>query len=320
MVYNVCNQVFIQDNYGATMKNNLISIIIPTYNRAAYLYESITSALEQTHTNIEVIVIDDGSTDDTREIIYSLQDQRVTYHYVKHHGVVSKNRNKAISKAKGEFIAFLDSDDVWKRNKVENQLHKIQQYNLEAAFSNVDILHEHNGTLHSLEFPDYISNTQDNEEILDLILTNKLAIYASTMLLKTSILQKIGVQNTSLIISEMEFMSRIIAHSKIILDKTPLVTIRKHGNNISVQSLENNFKEKFLLINELYKKQLISKKKHKNSLLIHYHSILKSTRPKLNLKQGLKYFCKGLLNNPLSLGNITSILKLMKNSIQSVKK
>ena len=97
------------------MKNNLVSIIIPTYNRAAYLYESITSALEQTHTNIEVIVIDDGSTDDTREIIYSLQDQRVTYHYVKHHGVVSKNRNKAISKAKGEFIAFLDSpySETW---------------------------------------------------------------------------------------------------------------------------------------------------------------------------------------------------------------
>ncbi len=93
-------------------ENPLISVIIPTYNRANFLGEAIESVLSQTYKNLEVIIIDDGSTDDTRQLIEKYTDKRIIYLY-QEHGGTSAARNKGIQEAKGEYIAFLDSDDIW---------------------------------------------------------------------------------------------------------------------------------------------------------------------------------------------------------------
>lgn len=90
----------------------LISIIIPTYNSAKYVEESIDSVLNQNYTNWECLVIDDGSTDNTKEIISGfLKDKRIRYHYQSNSGL-SASRNYGLSLAKGDYIQFLDSDDV----------------------------------------------------------------------------------------------------------------------------------------------------------------------------------------------------------------
>jgi glycosyltransferase involved in cell wall biosynthesis len=89
-----------------------VSIIIPTYNRAAYINESVMSALYQTHKDIEVIVVDDGSTDNTREIISLINDQRIKYIHIEHKGLQSAVRNKGIQCSTGNYISFLDSDDL----------------------------------------------------------------------------------------------------------------------------------------------------------------------------------------------------------------
>jgi len=104
------------------MKNNpLVSVIIPTYNKSQYLREAIESVLNQTYKNIEVIVVDDGSTDNTGEIVKLFNDSRIIYFWQGNKGPASA-RNTGIKKAQGKYIAFLDSDDLWLKEKLEKQI------------------------------------------------------------------------------------------------------------------------------------------------------------------------------------------------------
>jgi glycosyltransferase involved in cell wall biosynthesis len=98
----------------------MISVIIPTYNSANFISEAIGSVLHQTCSDYEIIVIDDGSTDNTKEIIEKYFPQ-VKYFYIPNQGV-SRARNYGIQMARGEFIAFLDADDLWLPEKLEKQL------------------------------------------------------------------------------------------------------------------------------------------------------------------------------------------------------
>lgn len=88
------------------------SVIIPLYNKAAYIAETIQSVLDQTYSNFELIIIDDGSTDHSASVIQTFDDVRISYFYQKNQGV-STARNYGISLAKGDYIAFLDADDYW---------------------------------------------------------------------------------------------------------------------------------------------------------------------------------------------------------------
>ena len=103
--------------------SDLVSIIIPTYNRADCVSRTIDSALGQTHANVEVLVIDDGSSDNTREVVLDTfsKEPRVRYVHQKNGGV-SAARNHGIRLVQGEYAALLDSDDIWKPFKVELQL------------------------------------------------------------------------------------------------------------------------------------------------------------------------------------------------------
>lgn len=102
-----------------------VSITIPTYNRSVLVRDAIDSALAQTFEDIEVVVIDDGSTDDTRKVVESYEDPRVKYFY-KENGGCSSARNSGLDHCTGEYIGFLDSDDLWPENFVEVLLGKLQ--------------------------------------------------------------------------------------------------------------------------------------------------------------------------------------------------
>jgi glycosyltransferase involved in cell wall biosynthesis len=102
------------------MSSSIVSVVIPTYNRGHSVCEAVASALAQTVSPFEVIVADDGSTDDTRDRLRPYST-RIVYRYQENQGV-SAARNLGIKEARGEFIAFLDSDDVWHPRKLELQL------------------------------------------------------------------------------------------------------------------------------------------------------------------------------------------------------
>src|SRR5438067_6268305 len=89
-----------------------VSVVIPAFNYARYLPLAIDSALNQTHANLEVIVVDDGSTDDTREVVGAYRDERVRYVHQENAGL-SAARNTGIRNARFAFVGFLDADDEW---------------------------------------------------------------------------------------------------------------------------------------------------------------------------------------------------------------
>jgi glycosyltransferase involved in cell wall biosynthesis len=105
------------------MSNELVSVIVPTYNRAYCLARTVDSALAQTHHNVEVLIVDDGSTDNTAELVREryAREPRVRYIYQPNQGV-SEARNTGIKQVTGDFAALLDSDDYWYPWKLEAQL------------------------------------------------------------------------------------------------------------------------------------------------------------------------------------------------------
>lgn len=115
----------------------LVSVIMPAYNSEEYISASINSVINQTYQNWELIVIDDGSKDRTIECIRNLQkgDSRICLYKNEHNIGVSKTRNKGVKIAKGEWIAFLDSDDMWSPLKLHNQLAFADGRNAEFTFT-----------------------------------------------------------------------------------------------------------------------------------------------------------------------------------------
>lgn len=105
----------------------LVSVIIPTYNRAHFIGDTLDSLLAQTFTNFEAIVVDDGSKDDTREVMARYIDPRIHYFY-KENGGLSSARNFGFERVRGEFVAFLDSDDLWLPWKLAAQMELFRRH------------------------------------------------------------------------------------------------------------------------------------------------------------------------------------------------
>ncbi len=124
----------------------MISVIIPTYNRANRIKASLESVMTQTYTDIEIIVVDDGSADNTEEVIRSLNDGRIKYVRYEINQGACHARNVGIDEAEGDYIAFHDSDDVWKRDKLEKQLECIEQNNADMLLCKIEV-HKSNGKI-----------------------------------------------------------------------------------------------------------------------------------------------------------------------------
>jgi glycosyltransferase involved in cell wall biosynthesis len=155
----------------------LISVVIPVYNREGYLSEAIESVLGQTYPAIELIVVDDGSSDRTAEIA---QSYPLTYHFQPNSGIGSA-RNAGIALAKGEFFAFLDSDDIWVTDKLAKQMAVFESDpNLEAVFG----------------YAQQFYSPEVNEEFRKRILCPEQPIaahIATAMLIKRSSFMRIGL-------------------------------------------------------------------------------------------------------------------------------
>ena len=95
-----------------------ISVIIPTFNRISLLKKAVSSVLTQTYKDFEIIIIDNYSSDGTLEYLEELKDNRINFYQIKNEGIIAKSRNFGISKSLGEYIAFLDDDDWWDKNKL----------------------------------------------------------------------------------------------------------------------------------------------------------------------------------------------------------
>ncbi|MDO4935190.1 MAG: glycosyltransferase family 2 protein [Phascolarctobacterium sp.] len=124
------------------MIDDLVSIIMPSYNTAKYIGKSIESVLAQTYSNWELIIVDDCSTDNTMEILSMIQDERIHVFQNEKNSGAAVSRNKALREAKGRWIAFLDSDDLWHSEKLEKMLNFMQTNNYSFAYHDYEKIDE----------------------------------------------------------------------------------------------------------------------------------------------------------------------------------
>lgn len=140
------------------MKLNLVSIIMPSFNCENYLHESVNSILRQSYKEWELIIVDDCSTDRSAEIgkQYTLQDSRIRCYSMDHNSGPAAARNKAIDKSRGQYIAFLDSDDIWAPEKLETQIREMQKCNAVFCFTGYTPFKTNGRSLPTFQVPNQI--------------------------------------------------------------------------------------------------------------------------------------------------------------------
>lgn len=207
-----------------------ISVIIPTYNcEKAYLKESIESAINQTLKPLEIIVVDDGSTDDTKDVVSAYSNQGVKYLFQQNSGQ-SAARNYGIRMAQGDWIAFLDHDDVWINTKLERQVAKHNETKYEFIVTDMYLGDDINEDKKS-----FLSNYSRVGEgkIFD-ILINRSFIFPSSVLVKKSIIEEFNCFDEKLhMMEDLDLFLKISRKYEIGVIKEILVFRRVHAFNFS---------------------------------------------------------------------------------------
>lgn len=165
----------------------MFSVVIPTYNRAEKLERTITSILSQTYADLEILVMDDGSTDNTAEVVASLADPRIIYEWDSNFGGAARPRNRGIALAKGEWICFLDADDWWTSDKLQVCFNSISP-RVDLIYHDLEIISDQP----SLFRRKIIKSWQVKRPVLmDLLLVGN-ALANSSVIVRKSLLEKIG--------------------------------------------------------------------------------------------------------------------------------
>ena len=148
--------------------NKLVTVITPSYNSSRFIKECVTSVIDQSYINWELIIVDDCSIDNSRDIILelSVKDERIKYIFLEKNVGVAEARNIAIRKAQGKYIAFLDSDDLWLSNKLEKQIAFMQEKQIAFSFTTYQIMSEDGSQLTNIikapkkmTYSSYLKNT-----------------------------------------------------------------------------------------------------------------------------------------------------------------
>ena len=208
--------------------NKLVSIIIPTWNRGYCLKQSIDSILSQTYKNFEIIIIDDNSTDNTENLIKSIDDSRIRYFRNESNCGAGKSRNIGVRQAKGELIAFHDSDDIWHNDKLEKQLILLEKdHKLDFVFSWYQVINNNHITLQIKP------SELEKNKVFDCLLAENF-IGTPTMLMKKTVFEKIGGFDESLkTLEDWEFALRISEKFKVSFVDEVLVDVIDTKNSVN---------------------------------------------------------------------------------------
>ncbi|MFQ5700789.1 MAG: glycosyltransferase family 2 protein [Acidobacteriota bacterium] len=211
-----------------------VSVIIPTFNREAVLREAIESVLEQTYTDLEVLVVDDGSTDGTRRMVGErFRDApRVRYLLMENEGQAAA-RNRGIRESRGELIAFLDSDDLWLPEKLTLQVDRLDR-TPGAGMVFCDRIGEAGKDRATTRFQ---QKGFKGDTSLRGILENGFPFATPSVVVRRKVLEEVGAFDDSFTVAEdWDLWIRVLAHSTATYVDKPLVVVRRRSDSIS-QSL-----------------------------------------------------------------------------------
>ena len=216
--------------FNRISNNEKISIIIPTYNRGYTILESIKSVLNQTYQNIEILIIDDGSNDNTKDLILNLVDSRIKYIKLKKNKGSSFARNIGIQKASGKYISFLDSDDIYHQDKLEKQYINLIMNNADFDFCKVSLyINETNFVI----FPNIIQEKNINKSGY----TYELCVHGNfistqAILVKKSYIKKYLFDNNFPRLQDYDLVLRMVPNLKVSYTNQILVDLKRSNDSI----------------------------------------------------------------------------------------
>jgi glycosyltransferase involved in cell wall biosynthesis len=250
-------------------QNPKVSVIIPTYNRAEKVRNTIESVLAQTITDLEVIVVDDGSSDGTGKLLKEVFGDRIRYYAQANQGV-SAARNKGIAEARGEWLAFLDSDDLWERDKIDSQLKALKRFGSEcgACYTDTRLLnHPETRTLFQMAEHRHEGPMGVNRDILELLVRPGgagMVICISSLLARADVIRKTGGYDPTLgFYADSDFMFRLalamgfcyVNRPLVWFDRSPAETrhvgVSKEWDKLEVVLQESQIRlEKFMRLSD----------------------------------------------------------------------
>ncbi len=227
------------------ISNRLISVIINCRNSEKYLKPCINSVLNQTYTNFEVLIVDNKSTDRTKEIIKSYSDSRIKYYYLKKPLSLGNARNFALNHSIGDYIAFIDSDDLWYPEKLEKVVNRFSK-NIGLIYTNVQYFNE------SKSF-----NLYSYRKIYKGDIFNKL-IYDYNLCISSCVVSREVIRDNKLqfdknlrVCEDLDFFLKISYVSKVDYIPEILARYRIHQTNLTSKNLELFFDEYEVTVNNL---------------------------------------------------------------------
>lgn len=204
-----------------------VSVIIPTYNSAHYVVEAVESVLAQTYQDVEILVIDDGSKDETAQVMKRYKKQ-VRYIQQENSGVAVA-RNRGVQASRGDYIAFLDADDTWSREKLERQMDALVRHpHYRVCYSALTIA---DADLRLLS----ISRSQKSESTLEALLTRgNVVATPSSVICERALFDLVGGFDPTLSqCADWDMWVRLAAQTEFLYMDEPLVTYRQHSSNMS---------------------------------------------------------------------------------------
>jgi glycosyltransferase involved in cell wall biosynthesis len=235
--------------------DNLVSIIIAVFNQENYVVQAIDSALNQEYSNVEVVVVDDGSTDRSYKIIKESFGKSINLIHQKNAGP-SAAFNAGIKSSKGDYICLLGGDDLCSPKRVASQLEKILKDNADIIFCRPDIIDQNGKKLNDNVFSNfenkYTTDPPDENPVKNSEFFKELFLYGNTLcapsaLFKKKIISKLGYFDESLIhLQDYDYWLKALSTGiKITFSNQRLVSYRRHSNNLSSEThAENSRSEK----------------------------------------------------------------------------
>jgi glycosyltransferase involved in cell wall biosynthesis len=229
--------------------NKLVSIVIPTFNSEKTILNCINSVFNQTYQNFEIIICDDNSTDNTREIFKKITDNRVRIYYLDKNCGSAVARNVAMQNAKGSFFAFLDSDDEWHANKLENQIPCFSDINVGLVLSGATIIKNENKRVIYIPKKDWEITSHKK------LFLGEIKYLTPTIVIRRECVEKIGYMIPELRRNQdYDFFLRILKYFKLKILETNLATINQNTKKVTFEMLEDSIrfyeKERITLFKE----------------------------------------------------------------------
>ena len=275
----------------------LVSIIMNCYNGEAYLYESIKSVLSQTYANWELIFWDNRSNDKSAEIFKSYNDKRFKYYYAPQHTLLYEARNEAIKKSSGEFIAFLDTDDFWEKDKLELQIPLFKDLDVGVVYGNLYVVNE---ILNTKKI--FLKKKKPRGFILDDLLKNYCTGLV-TLIIRKSFLDNYQpvFDNSFHIMGDFDLMIRMSTKYKFDCVEKPIASWRVHGKNESLLYKTKQIKEVKIWYEKMKSHPIVFNNKNFSNINLILENDLKKARLQIkkipfSLKK-IKYLIALLLPN-----------------------